>query len=132
MERERRRARWRDYRTAGGSRPVKDFIDELTDEDAAEVIAAMKEIAKLGPSAARHLRRDIYEVRAAGQNRTYRVLFSSEGKHGHILLALVALTKKTQKDAARSYRLGRCSTARLEGAGKDAPQGGAGDIAAKI
>jgi hypothetical protein len=56
--------RWRDYRTAAGARPVKDFIDRLTDEEAASVVAAMKEIAERGFPAARHLRGDVYEVRA--------------------------------------------------------------------
>lgn len=35
--------RWRDYETPGGRRPVKEFIASLDDEDAAEVIAAMKD-----------------------------------------------------------------------------------------
>jgi hypothetical protein len=39
-------------------RPVKAFIDSL-DEEAAVVVAAMKEIAAVGLPAARHLRDDI-------------------------------------------------------------------------
>jgi len=31
--------RWRDYRAAAGSRPVKNFIDSLSDDDAAAVAA---------------------------------------------------------------------------------------------
>jgi hypothetical protein len=30
-----RKRRWRDYRTAGGARPVKEFIAGLSDVDAA-------------------------------------------------------------------------------------------------
>jgi len=36
-----RRRRWRDFRTAAGGRPVRDFLDTLTDEELAEVVAAM-------------------------------------------------------------------------------------------
>ena len=54
------RRQWRDYRTAGGARPVKKFLDGLTDDELAEVIAGMKEVAKRGLPAARHLRGDIY------------------------------------------------------------------------
>ena len=38
------RRRWRDYRTAGGRRPVKEFLDGLTDGDAAAIAAAMKDV----------------------------------------------------------------------------------------
>lgn len=44
--------RWRDYRTRAGRRPVKDFIDGLSDEDAAEVVAAMAEVREEGLDAA--------------------------------------------------------------------------------
>lgn len=95
------RRRWRDYETAAGNRPVKDFIDDLPDGDAAEVAAAMRDVAIEGPSVARHLRGDIYEVHADGENQSYRVLFSAEGTKGRILLALQAFSKKTQKTPPR-------------------------------
>lgn len=62
--------RWRDYRTRGGRRPVKDFIDSLSDEDAAEVAATMADVRRQGLSVARHLRGEIYEVRAEGRDVT--------------------------------------------------------------
>lgn len=89
--------RWREYTSTSGSRPVKDFIATLTDSEAADVVAAMKEIQKEGKSAGRHLRGDIYEVRASSTTRIFRVLFASEGKQGQVLLALSAFNKKTQK-----------------------------------
>lgn len=49
---------WRDYRTAAGGRPVRDFVAGLTDEEAAEVVAGMKEVRDQGLAAAKHLRRD--------------------------------------------------------------------------
>lgn len=36
--------RWRDYQTASGRRPIKDFLADLGDEDLASVVAAMKEV----------------------------------------------------------------------------------------
>lgn len=38
----------RDYRTTSGRRPVKQFLDRLSDGDAAEVVAAMDEAVKRG------------------------------------------------------------------------------------
>lgn len=89
--------RWRDYRTEMGRRPVKEFLDGLDDVDAAAVAAAMKDVREQGRVAARHLRGDIYEVRAEGRRQTFRLLFAEEGQHGHDLLALSGFSKKTQK-----------------------------------
>jgi phage-related protein len=100
-----RRRRWRDYRTAAGRRPVADFIDGLTDVDAAVVVAAMKEVALEGLPASRHLRGDLYEVRAEGDRATYRILFAPEGSHGQVLLALEAFGKKTRKTPPQTIAL---------------------------
>ncbi|MBJ7610649.1 MAG: type II toxin-antitoxin system RelE/ParE family toxin [Candidatus Dormibacteraeota bacterium] len=89
------RRQWRDYRTAGGQRPVHKFIAGLSVADAVAVAAAMKDVRAEGPSAARHLRGDIYEVRADAEHATYRVLFSAEGRWSHVLLALEAFSKKS-------------------------------------
>ncbi len=91
------RRRWRDYRTGAGRRPVKEYLHGLSDEDAEEVIAAMKDVALHGLRVARHLRGEIYEVRADGPGGSYRVLFAEEGRRGQVLLSLVAFPKKTQK-----------------------------------
>jgi len=72
--------RWRDYRTAAGRRPIKEFIDGLSDTDAAAVVAAMREVREGGLTAARHLRGEIYEVRADGDRQRYRILFAPEGR----------------------------------------------------
>jgi len=78
-------------------RPVRDFIAGLPDADAAEVVAAMHEVALIGRSAARHLRGDVWEVRAFSDTNGYRVLFANEGKKGRVLLALEAYSKKSQQ-----------------------------------
>jgi phage-related protein len=100
-----RRRRWRDYRTALGGRPVKDFLDELTDEEAASVVAGMKEVAERGLVAAKHLRGDIYEVRADASARTFRVLFAAEGRFSQVLLSLSGFAKKSQKTPPRELHL---------------------------
>jgi phage-related protein len=89
--------RWRDYETAAGRRPVKEFLATLNDADAAEVLAAMQEVKRDGLRAARHLRGDIWEVRANGECATYRILFAAEGRKGRVLLALEGFSKKDQK-----------------------------------
>jgi phage-related protein len=94
---ERVRRRWRDYRTPSGRRPVREFLTSLSDVDAAAIIAAMKEVAVGGLEAARHVRGDIYEVRADGDRVIYRLLFATEARRGQILLALEAFGKTTQK-----------------------------------
>lgn len=97
--------RWRDYRTAAGRRPIKDFIDGISDTDAAAVVAAMRDVRDVGLAAARHLRGQIYEVRADGDRQTYRILFAPEGRRSHVLLALEGFSKKTQKTPPEKIRL---------------------------
>lgn len=92
-----RTRRWRDYRTAAGRRPVKQFIDGLRDNDAAAVVAAMKDVRENGLAAARHLRGEIYEVRADGDRQTFRILFAPEGRRSQVLLSLEGFSKKTQR-----------------------------------
>lgn len=100
------RRQWRDYRTPAGARPVKTFLDTLTDEEVAAVVAGMKEVAESGLSAARHLRGDIYEVRADAATRSFRVLFAMEGRFSQVLLSLSAFEKRTQKTPPRELELG--------------------------
>jgi phage-related protein len=84
---------------------VKDFIDGLPDTDAAAVVAAMKDVQQTGLPAARHLRGEIYEVRADRDRQTFRILFALEGRHGQVLLALEGFSKKTQKTPPEKIRL---------------------------
>ncbi len=91
------RRRWRDYQAVRGARPVRDFLRSLSDDDYADVRAAMDDVGERGLPAARHLRGDIYEVRSSGDRVAYRVLFAAEGARGQVLLALEAFKKKTQR-----------------------------------
>jgi phage-related protein len=90
------RRQWRDYQTPAGAKPVEDFIDGLSDEDAADVLAEMQKVAKEGLTAARHVRGDIWEVRATGAHQIFRILFAPEGRYKQVLLALEGFSKKTQ------------------------------------
>jgi phage-related protein len=91
----RNRQRWRDYQTAAGGRPVKAFISKLTDEEAAAVVAGMRDVAVHGLERARHVQGDIYEVRVDADRRSFRILFAQETKF--ILLSLSGFPKTTQK-----------------------------------
>lgn len=101
------RRKWRDYETRAGNRPVRDFIAGVSDEDAAEIAAGMREVRTRGLSAARHLQEAIYEVRVDGADVTYRILFAQQGSRGQVLLALEAFEKKTQKTPAKTIALAK-------------------------
>ena len=84
---------------------MREFLRELSDADLAAVVAAMKEVAVDGLVAARHLRGDIYEVRADGERVAYRLLFATEGRLHQVLLGLEAFGKKTQTTPPREIAL---------------------------
>ena len=65
----------------------------------------MKTVRVEGLVAARHLRGDIYEVRVSGMNKAYRILFAAEGRFGHVLLAVHAIEKRTQRTPPREIAL---------------------------
>ncbi len=89
--------RWRFWENGRGNQVIADEIKRLPDEDAISIHAQMIIVRQEGLKAARHLVDDIYEAEAHGIDRSYRLLFTSEGTKGRILLALVLLEKKTQK-----------------------------------
>jgi phage-related protein len=99
--------RWRFYKTAAGREPVRDFLDGLTEGDAAKVAAAMKEVrdAGRGHPNVNHLQGDIWQVEVDGERVIYRVLFAEEGRFGQVLLALEIVNKKWQKAKTRHIQL---------------------------
>ena len=101
------RRRWRDYRTPSGRSPVEEFIDGLSDSDAAAVLVGMEEVRDRGLRASRHLDGDIWEVRVDGDRVIYRVLFAEEGSRGQILLALEGFNKKTQRTPPAIVKLAK-------------------------
>jgi phage-related protein len=86
---------------------VREFLTatRLPSGDRDEILAAMRDVQANGLPVARHLRGDIYEVRADGRHATYRVLFATEGRRGQILLALTSFSKKTQRTPPDEIRL---------------------------
>jgi phage-related protein len=118
------RRRWRDYKTTSGRSPVEEFIDSLSDVDAAAVLAGMADVRDRGLIAARHLEDDIWEVRVDGDRVIYRVLFAEEGSRGRVLLALEGFKKKTQKTPRATIELAkrRLSDWRRRGAAQRAAQ----------
>ena len=96
---------WRDYHTASGTRPIKDFLLALPDEDRAAVLEEMEYVREQGTSVARHVRQDIYEVRATYDTKAYRILFACEGRFHHVLLALNGFQKKTQQTPQAHIKL---------------------------
>ena len=96
---------WRDYQTENGTRPIKDFLLKLPDEDRAAIFEEMEHVRKYGKSVARHLHKDIYEVRAIYNTKAYRILFACQGRFEQILLSLEGFQKKTQSTPKRSINL---------------------------
>ena len=56
-----------------------------------------------GLDVARHLKGDVYEVRADGRNATYRVLFATEGARSQVLLGLSGLARAEAHALIRSW-----------------------------
>jgi len=78
----------------------------------------MKEVAAQGLRAARHLRGDIYEVRADASARSFRLLFSTEGRWSQVLLSLSVFEKRMQKAPQHEIQLAepRLADWRMRGA----------------
>lgn len=82
------------------SRPVAEggarLPCQVPEDDRVVMAAAMKKVRVHGTERARHLRRDIYAVRAFAQEHGYRILFAMEGRLSQVLLSLHAIRKQTQ------------------------------------
>ena len=96
---------WRDYHTAGGARPIRDFLLALPDEDRAAILEEMEHVRQHGTTVARHVRQGIYEVRATYDTKAYRIPFACEGRFQHVLLALDGFQKKTQQTPPAHIKL---------------------------
>jgi phage-related protein len=97
------------YRTTGGRRPVDDLLDDLSDEDAAAVAVAMKEVVRLGRGHpdVNHLEGDIWQIEIDGSHVIYRLLYSEEGRFDQVLLALEIVNKKWQAAKRRHIELAK-------------------------
>lgn len=101
------RFRWRFFRSSAGHEPVREFLDEISDEDAARIAVSMKElrITGLAHPDVNHLRGDIWQLEVDGLRVIYRLLFAQEGRYGQVLLALEVVNKKWQKAKQRHLQI---------------------------
>lgn len=101
------RRQWRIYRSVAGREPVREFLDQLSDEDSAAVAAAMKEVrnAGRGHTDVNQLRGDIWQIEVDGKRVIYRLLFAEEGRFSQVLLALEIVNKKWQSAKNRHIHL---------------------------
>jgi len=97
---------------------VREEIMALPIAERAAVTAAMADVANTGKKAARHLRGEIYEVRAEGADVIYRLLFATEGRHSQVLLALAFFVKKSQRTPVAHLRLAERRLADWRGRGR--------------
>src|SRR5229473_1761146 len=109
IKREARRYRrqWRFYRSSAGREPVREFLDQVTDEDAAAIAVAMKQVRDVGRGHVdvNHLRGEIWQVEIDGKRVIYRLLFAEEGRFSQVLLALEIVNKKWQSAKSRHIQL---------------------------
>lgn len=93
-----KRHRWRFYATVNGVQPVRAFLETLSDLEREAVRNIMKTAIRQGVDGKRVKRlhgQDFYEVVADTHDKFFRILFSVEGRHGHVWLAVSAFAKKT-------------------------------------
>jgi phage-related protein len=96
-----------------GRKVVREQLDALDADHAADITAAMAEVRREGRRAAKHLRGDVWEVKADYKGLAYRVLFAEEGDEGQVCLALRAVQQEVAKDPAADDRARRAPAARL-------------------
>ncbi len=96
------------YRTARGSCPVEEFLDNLADKQAQKVVWALRLVERMDRVPEQYLKKlagteDIWEIRAQSGGNSYRLL----GFYlGPVLLILTsAFLKKSQKTPAREIAL---------------------------
>ncbi len=63
----------------------------------------MREVAELGLTSARHLRGEIFEVKADAEWRSVRILFAQETRF--TLMSLSAFEKRTQRTPPREIEI---------------------------
>jgi phage-related protein len=90
-------------RRNAGRFPI-DFMFQLTPAEKVEVITACDHLQTLKYSSSlpfAFTRADLYELRVDATTRSFRMLFSAEGRSSQVLLSLSTFVKKTQKTPPR-------------------------------
>src|SRR5215471_14189191 len=109
------RRRWRFYMTEAGRRPVDEFLDGVSEDDAARIAAAMKQVRRNGRADpdVNHLRGDIWQLEVDGERVIYRLLYAELGRSGQALLALEIVTKRVAEGQESPHRARRGAPRRL-------------------
>ena len=107
---------WRRYRTPSGGDPVGEFLRGLPLAHRRALTLAMQLMRGSGVRGARHLRGDLYEVRAQTADTHYRLIFSQESRA--VLLALIAYDKNTERTPQRVVELAQQRLADWRARGK--------------
>lgn len=117
------RRQWRFYRSAAGREPVREFLDQMSDEDAAAIAAAMKQVRDAGRSHTdvNHLRGEIWQIEIDGRRVIYRLLFAEQGRFSQVLLALEIVNKKSQTAKPRHLALAERRLADWQARGRRRP-----------
>ncbi|MCK5520063.1 MAG: type II toxin-antitoxin system RelE/ParE family toxin [Candidatus Marinimicrobia bacterium] len=88
------------YRTESGKCYIEDFLDSLTGKEGQKIIWVLKLIEEMTNVPRNYFKKlkstdDLWEVRANGKEKTYRLLGFFDGKE--LIVLNHAFTKKTQK-----------------------------------
>ncbi len=104
------------YREASGSEPVREWLKSLPVDEKREIGTDIKTVQfgwPVGMPVARHVERDIWEVRSRLSTRIARVLFTLEGSE---MVVLHGFIKKDRKTPKPDLELARQRLKRLRGA----------------
>jgi phage-related protein len=96
------------YKTSSGKCPVEDFLDSLTDIQAAKVAWVLKLIRELDKVPSNYFKKlvntdDIWEVRVDAGKDTFRLLGFFYGKE--LIILTNSFQKKSQKTPTNEIRL---------------------------
>lgn len=100
---------WREYRTAGGGRPIRDFLFSLSDEDRAAILEEMEYVRCHGRKVARHIRGEIYEVRVNYNAKAYRILFACQGHFDQYITFSRGLSEKDATNTSKEHQNSRAT-----------------------
>lgn len=87
------------YATERGDEPVRDYLDQISENDAAGIMACMSELQKIGyllPPFGKKMsgQNGLYEI----TYKKHRVLYSISGGTAYMLVAFRKQSKKTPKN----------------------------------
>lgn len=97
------------YETSGGRRPVEDFIDSVDTKSKARIARTVDLLEEfgidLGMPYARHLEKDLWELRVRASRNQYRIIYFlfADG----VFVLLHGLAKKSGRLALHDFKTAR-------------------------